>query len=274
MPDAMHPLVILTRPHGRNDLLAARLRGHGLPALDLPALEIFPLSLDGAGFPLPQQYDLIVFVSANAARLYIDELHRRHKAGWPACTLAATVGQASAAPLRESGLVPDDSIVHPAVEQAQDSEALWAKLCTLGRHFRRVAIVRGESGREWLGGQLEQAGAVVHRYPIYGRRPAAWTTEQRARLAGEMTSGRWFISLFTSSEGIEAYRQNLLSMNAQEFWRRTHFVAIHERVASRLQSLPEVRVGTPAEPVVKICQPVDEAIIQTIISLAPPEAFP
>ena len=40
---AMPPLAVLTRPSGRNEALAARLRAHGWEACVLPALEILPL---------------------------------------------------------------------------------------------------------------------------------------------------------------------------------------------------------------------------------------
>lgn len=80
---AMPPLAVLTRPSGRNEALAARLRAHGWEACVLPALEILPLDCL-EGLPMPEDYDMVVFVSGNAARLYLDQLTRaRGGFSWP-----------------------------------------------------------------------------------------------------------------------------------------------------------------------------------------------
>ena len=73
---AMPPLAVLTRPSGRNEALAARLRAQGWEACVLPALEILPLDCL-EGLPMPEDYDMVVFVSGNAARLYLDQLTAR-----------------------------------------------------------------------------------------------------------------------------------------------------------------------------------------------------
>lgn len=78
---AMPPLAVLTRPSGRNEALAARLRAHGWEACVLPALEILPLDCL-EGLPMPEDYDMVVFVSGNAARLYLDQLTRA-RGGFP-----------------------------------------------------------------------------------------------------------------------------------------------------------------------------------------------
>lgn len=270
----MSPLVVLTRPHGRNESLAARLCGHGLQVLELPALAICPLSIDAAQFPLPQDYDLVVFVSANAAELYLQQLAQLAGARWPASTLAATVGQASARPLRAAGILGDGGLVHPSPQAPQDSETLWLMLQATRRPFQRVLIVRGENGREWLGEQFERAGAFVRRYAIYGRRRAAWPASQQAALLAGLEGGRPLIGLFTSSESIEAFHENLASLgvgvgqDGQQFWRHARFVVIHERIASRLQSLLGTVLGEDSRPMVKVCLPEDDAIFQAVILLA------
>lgn len=270
----MSPLVVLTRPHGRNEALAARLRDHGMRVLELPALAICPLPIDAAQFPLPQDYDLVVFVSANAAELYLQQFTRLAGAPWPASTLAATVGQASARPLRDAGILGEGELMHPPPQAPQDSETLWSMLQATQRPFKRVLIVRGESGREWLGEQFERAGAFVRRYAIYGRRRAVWPASRQAALLAGLEGGRPLIGLFTSSESIEAFNENLASLDVgagpdgQWFWRHARFVVIHERIASRLQSLLGTVLGEESRPMVKVCLPEDNAIFQAVISLA------
>ncbi len=264
----MSPLVVLTRPRGRNESLAACLRGRGMPVLELPALEIQSLPVDAAQFPMPQDYDLVVFVSANAAALYLQQLSRFAAASWPPEVLAATVGQASAKPLLDAGILREDGLLHPPLQAPQDSETLWSMLRAAGRRFDKVLIVRGESGREWLGEQFERTGAVVRRYAVYSRRPAMWPSDQQAALLAALESGRPMIGLFTSSEGIEAFNENLASLGGLEFWRNARFVVIHERIASRLQSLLGTVLDAKSRPMVKVCLPEDKAIFQALIALA------
>src|SRR3546814_6944050 len=71
---AMKASAVLTRPQGKNETLVQRLAQAGLDALALPALLIKPVALRAQELPLPELYDLIVFVSGNAARFYIDTL--------------------------------------------------------------------------------------------------------------------------------------------------------------------------------------------------------
>lgn len=275
MPEqAIRPLVVLTRPQGRNESLAACLHDHGLPVLELPALAICPLPIDAAQFPLPQDYDLVVFVSANAASLYLQQFARHAGALWPASTLAATVGQASAKPLRDAGILSEGCLLHPPPQAPQDSETLWSMLQATRKSFKRVLVVRGESGREWLGGQFELAGAYVRRFAIYGRRRAVWPVSQQAALLAGLEGGQPMIALFTSSESIQAFNENLAALgvgagpDGQRFWRNARFVVIHERIASRLQSLIGTAPGEASRQMVKVCLPEDKAIFQAVISLA------
>jgi len=261
-------LVVLTRPQGRNRPLAARLREAGLEALELPALAVSPLPIDASRFPLPQHYDLIVFVSANAALFYLEQLVAQGCTEWTASTMAATVGEASARPLREAGFIPSHCIVHPAADTQQDSEALWRLLEPRLGALRRVAIVRGERGREWLGECLERAGARVDRYAIYCRRPSEWTDGQRRALAAGLTPGRVVVGLFTSSESVDAFQQNLSASELQAFWHDARFVVIHERIARHLQARLRTAPGKIPAPMVKICPPADETIFQAVVSLA------
>src|SRR5690606_13594117 len=164
--------VVLTRPQGKNAQLASRLAADGWQALALPALTLHPLITDAAQLPAPDDYDLVVIVSSNAVKFYLDLFAQRGNGdSWPARTLAATVGHASARPLYDSGLIPHAQILHPDAEaQGQDSEALWVLLQPRLHQLGRVLIVRGESGREWLGAQCEEAGSRVQRLGLYGDR--------------------------------------------------------------------------------------------------------
>lgn len=264
----MDPLIVLTRPGNKNVPLALRLNDAGLSTLVLPALVVRPLSCSLLEFPFPDDYDLIIFVSGNAARFYLG-LYGQLGAGrrWPDHTLVATVGQASAQPLHDAGIIAPTHILHPPSDgPAQDSEALWLLLQPLMHTLKRVLIIRGETGREWLGQQLERTGAKVRRHAVYRRERARWTTGQNERIKAGFELHRMLVCLLTSVESVDAVYDNTLAIGVRLLSEQTRFVVIHERVAHRLRSLSQALSGNVYQPTVKICPPNDEAIFRTIVS--------
>jgi uroporphyrinogen-III synthase len=88
--------ILLTRPEGRNEGLAARLRSHGYEAVVMPLVAVEPLGdepidLDG--------YDWLIVTSAFGAR----EIRRR---GRGHAGRVAAIGSATAAALEGADLVP------------------------------------------------------------------------------------------------------------------------------------------------------------------------
>jgi len=265
----MNVNVVLTRPDGRNDQLAARALAAGWQPLALPALAIRPLVQPGQCMPKPGDYDLVVFVSRNAARLYLDLLVGQSSGqAWPERTLAATVGRASAQPLYDSSFIRDTQIVHPdSGTPNQDSEALWQCLEPRIPDIRKVLIVRGESGREWLGEQCERMGIDVDRLALYRREPTLWNASQAAELSQALAVPESCVFLLTSSESVDAIHANISRLGLSSAWRRSRFVAIHERIASRLQSVLGA-TGNVEPPMVKVCSPSDDSIFLAISQMA------
>src|SRR5690625_2296850 len=155
----MSAFVVLTRPASRNESLAKRLATDGFDVACLPALELETL-VDAPGQMIwLDDFDLVVFVSSHAAQSYIDCMQQwRPGVVWPAGVRVATVGHASAEPIYQLGQVPEKHIFHPGPAQEQDSEALWEVLYPILPQLQRVLIVRGQTGREWLGEQFERQG--------------------------------------------------------------------------------------------------------------------
>jgi len=265
----MNACIVLTRPEGRNEALAARLESAGHRVLCLPALDISALPADGPAIRPPGDYDLVVFVSGNAVRFYLDRLSSLGMAAeWPRHTLAATVGAASAERLRRAAAIPRANILHPDPSlQNQDSEALWSLLAPRATSIRRALIVRGVSGREWLGARLEQAGAQVERLAVYDRKPAVWSAEQGGRLAAALAGPAPCLFLLTSNESLGAVHANIVRMGMVERWAQSRFVVIHERVASRLQSILRAS-GKVEPPMVKLSRPTDDALFEALSGAA------
>lgn len=261
----MPPIAILTRPDGRNAPLERGLQHAGWQTLALPALEIQPLSVDAAGPPLPQDYDLVVFVSGNAARLYLAQLHAAGMPHWPSGTPAATVGPASARAFRACpGVGPDTTVLYPPPEApAHDSEALWQVLRARGALPRRVLLVRGTSGRDWLGDQLGAAGVHVARHAVYRRLPAQWPAAAVRQLHEWAEQGRSATWLLTSGEGIDAVRAQVQAAGIEAWWQVSRFVITHPSLAPRLGLAGS---GQGPVPMVKICLPADEAILAAFVA--------
>jgi len=136
----------------------------GGEAILFPAIEIelqaeneITRKLQDAG-----KFDLVVFVSPNAARAAMPAIRRagemlRH-------VRLAAVGAGTATELEREGareiIVPDSGF---------DSEALMETLRALRPQPRRVLIVRGEGGREWLAESMRTMGAEVEYLECYRR---------------------------------------------------------------------------------------------------------
>lgn len=257
------PRVVLTRPEGRNETLAAALAAQGFSSLTLPALELEPLDLSAGQWRSPADYDLVMFVSGNAAAYYFSALRDRGLR-WPDGVRLAAVGAATARALSAQPGVPPEAIVQPAdPDSLQDSEALWPQLEPLLNHLRRVLIVRGHVGREWLGDRLQAAGVQVERLPVYRRRPAVWNDDQARQV--EQALAQPLVLLLSSSESVDAVLANVQRRRLESRWGGCRYVVIHPRIQERLQSQLE-RAGIASHPVVKRCTPDDDAIVAAIMA--------
>lgn len=159
--------ILVTRPRELAQGLAALIRAAGGEALLFPALEI-----QDVADPRPARavlatlhdFDLAVFVSPSAVRKAMELAQGR---AWPTALRVAAIGGGTRRALEGMGF---RNVLAPAGEA--DSEALLALPELAG--FRRVAIFRGEGGREALGEALAARGARVEYAECYRRvRPAA-----------------------------------------------------------------------------------------------------
>jgi uroporphyrinogen-III synthase len=248
--------------------LAGRLEGRGWQVYDWPALSIQPLRCAPGALPRPADFDLVVFVSGNAARLYLNQLQEAgHAARWPAGTVAATVGPASAEPLRLSGWFDQAcEIVHPPADAARhDSEALLQALRERASEPRRVLLVRGTRGRDWLADTLRQAGAQVAVHAVYRREPAVWAAALLDRMQGWRRDGIHPTWLLTSAEGIAAVAQALQAAGLASWWAACPVVVTHPKLACHVPS-PVGLAGTTGDRMVKICLPTDDALFEAFIA--------
>lgn len=259
------PCALLTRPAGRNETLSAALAAQGFSSLVLPALSLEPQDLSETQWQDPKDFDLVLFVSSSAVKFYFAALQARGQ-NWPDKVLLAAVGFATAACLRAQPGVSPEAVLHPeGVDSLQDSEALWAVLEPRLAQLERVLIVRGHSGREWLGQQLENHGIQVQRLAIYQRSPAKWSMQQGRQIRDSLQAGRLAV-LLSSSQSADAVFANVQSLGLTDVWSQCAYVVIHPRIEEHLQSLL-LQAGITAPPMVKRCTPDDDDIVAAMMAV-------
>ncbi|WP_175994429.1 fused uroporphyrinogen-III synthase HemD/membrane protein HemX [Burkholderia vietnamiensis] len=202
---------VLTRPDGQSAALAAQLADAGCDVLEFPLIDIAPLDDPAplvAAFATLADYALVIFVSPNA----IDRALAHYGAIWPNALPVGVVGPGSVAALARHGIAaPAHRVIAPQAGAdggvpRYDSESLFACIeAAFGGAQalagKRVLIVRGDGGREWLAERLREAGAEVTLVAAYRRvvpepRVGAWE-RVHALLAGAPHA--WLV---TSSEGV------------------------------------------------------------------------
>lgn len=236
--------ILVTRPAGQNEPLAALIDAAGGTAIAFPAIAIAdpadpaPLAaiagrLDG--------YGLAAFVSPNAVERALRAIRAERE--WPAAVPAAAVGPASAQALRRAGVT---RVLSPT--ERFDSEALLALPELQAVAGRRVVIFRGDGGRELLGETLRARGAAVEYVECYRR---ALPDADPAPLLAQLERGEIDAVTVSSSEGLRNLFA-LLGAGGRERLRRAPLFAPHARIAAAARSLGCERVVETA--------PADEGI--------------
>jgi uroporphyrinogen-III synthase len=219
--------VIVTRPPAQADEWVDALRALGVDAVALPLIGIEPLA-DEAPLRAEWQrlagYALVMFVSANAVRHFF----AAGRGAWPAQVLAGSTGPGTSAALRAAGVGAAQRVEPAADAPTFDSEALWQRLSALDWQGRRVLVVRGEEGRDWLADTLRSAGAEVTFVAAYRRTAPRWSEAQHALLAEACATPERHLWAFSSSEGL----QHLVALAPQADWSRAQAVASHPRIAA------------------------------------------
>ena len=226
--------IVITRPAGQGETLAALVRERGGTPLMFPVIEIQDV---GDVKPLLaiidrlDAFDIAVFISPNAVNKAMNLITVRR--AWPPHLVAATVGRESEKHLRRHGV---SNVVAPTGRF--DSEALLALAPMQDVAGKRIVIFRGDGGRELLGDTLVARGAQIEYAECYRRRRpdidvspllTAWA---RAEIDAIVV---------TSSEGL-ANLYDMTGKLAQQWLRRTPVFVPHERIADNARGLGLDRV--------------------------------
>ena len=240
--------VVITRPAGQSTALAAQLDAAGIATLDFPLIEIVPVEdvapLHAALVAL-ERYALVVFVSPNA----VDYAFAEFDSIWPHALPVGVVGPGSVAALARHGVeAPAYRVISPSAGADDDvarfdSEALFAAIdASFGAaplEGKRVLIVRGDGGREWLAERLREGGVEVETVAAYRRLAPEPSIGAWSRVH-ELLAGEPHAWLITSSEGVrnldELAHEHLNAGEIAQLKRAT-LVAPHPRIAQTARGL-------------------------------------
>ncbi len=217
--------IVVTRPRDQAATLAGKIVAAGGEAILFPLLEIAPIAdpgaLDALVARLPE-FDLAIFISPNAVRYGLRAI--RATRDLPPSLKIAAVGQGSAATLRDEGVL---KVIAP--QERSDSEALLALPELQNLQGWRVAIFRGEDGRELLGEILKARGARVEYAACYRR------SKPRRNMADLLDTQPDALTV-TSSEALQFLWEGLDETARKQVAAVPLFVQ-HERIAAAARNL-------------------------------------
>lgn len=223
--------IVVTRPQAQAAPLVAAIAAAGGVPLIFPLLEISPASDRQAllaALARLADYSLAIFISPNAVDYAVPAILACGP--WPSGLLPAAVGQGSVKALAAHGV---SGCVAPT--ERFDSEALLAlpELASEQVRGKRVAIFRGDGGRELLAETLRQRGAEVDCIACYHRSgPAAGA----APLLAAWRAGQLDALTVSSSEGLR-YLVDLLDAEGRAFLQKTPIFVPHARIAENARAL-------------------------------------
>jgi uroporphyrinogen-III synthase len=223
--------IVVTRPQAQAAPLAEAIVAAGGQPLIFPLLEISP-----AGDPQPlaeaasrlADYSLAVFISPNAVEYALPALLARGP--WPQTLIPAAVGLGTVKVLAERGI---HGCLAPTARF--DSEALLElpELAAERVKGKRIAIFRGDGGRELLADTLRERGAVVDCITCYRR---SGPSAGMAPLIAAWRAGRLNALTVSSSEGLR-YLVDLLNAEGRAFLQKTPLFVPHARIAENARAL-------------------------------------
>lgn len=242
--------VVITRPAGEAQRLAALVRDAGGEPLVYPAIEILDVVDTGAldrAIDQLDQFDLAIFVSPSAVRHAVTRIQARR--ALPPRLNYAAIGPGGVRALQSFGVT---DVIAPCGDSARhDSEALLATAFLREVRGKLVVIFRGDGGRELLGETLTARGATVDCVTCYRR---GKPTFDPVSLIARLTRGDVAAVIVTSSEGLRNFCERLGDTRALA---STLVVVPHPRIATVARELGMMRVVESASG--------DEALMATVL---------
>jgi uroporphyrinogen-III synthase len=229
--------LIVTRPLGQAAPWVTRLQALGVEAQSLPLIRIEPLCntapvREAWGRLLPDV--TVVFVSANAVQYFFaaaPDARPGEPPAWPPGVWAASTGPGTTAALLAAGVDRTALVEPPPQAMNYDSEGLWEELQFRPWSGKRVLVVRGEEGRDWLADALRARGAELEFVAAYRRCPPQLDGAGRVLLHEALAEPEAHLWHFSSSEAIGHLRLLGQQHRPPAEWAHSRALASHPRIA-------------------------------------------
>lgn len=160
--------VVVTRAAGQAPELSSRLRRLGADVIEYPAIEIHPAAdygpLDGAIETL-EQYDWLIFTSANGVRFFLDRLRRSARDLRAVRGSLCAIGPATAAMLEEANLKVD------LMPRQYVAESVLEAFGEVPLEGARILLPRAAVARDLIPVELGKRGARVDVVEAYRTLP-------------------------------------------------------------------------------------------------------
>lgn len=219
-------VVLITRPANQSSGIREAIESAGGEVLSLPLIAIEPLSNETALQDIKDKvlqldnYHCLIFVSNNAVTFggeLIDNFWPQFPLGVQVIAVGPTTAKAASTRFLcevsqpEGGMTSEDILRLPQLHGIED---------------KRIGIVRGQGGREFLADTLRSRGAVVDYLEAYSRTPVAYE-------AGEFCASlhKAGVNVLTVSSGESLSRLSAMLEGEAEIMRRLDLVVPSQRVA-------------------------------------------
>jgi len=228
----------LTRPTEQTGELRRRLESLGAHILSFPLLTIQPIvptQADKQKIMNLDQYDLVFFISTNAAKIGLDAI-AGYWPQYPAHILNFAVGPSTAAEIESRALpvcYPQDRMSSEAMLELPELQHISGK---------KVLIIRGVGGREMLAEGLSARGAAVDYAELYERVVPVYTHGQLRRCVQQHKPHAVIVS---SAEALDNLRQLYEPLALENFsWQQFPLHVTSDRLAGHARATGYTTVVT------------------------------
>jgi len=273
--------IVNTRPVEQATGLTKLLERQGAKVIESPVIEITGLT-DTLNSNLCiknlNKIDILIFISANAVNYFLKLLStyllgKKEPDFFPKQLRLAAVGRSTERVIKQKtqqilGYSIDVDIVP---EQGSDSEALLKHSAFNECSGKKILIVRGQGGREYLAEQLRSRGAQVDYLEVYQRTcPIVKTLKDSRKLLDIWQKNKIDFIIITSTEGlvnlltIMGGALNQLSIkdkehkNALSIIAASNILVVHQKIAVKARQLGFMQNIIVAE------QANNEAIVEAL----------
>lgn len=225
--------ILITRAEHQALEFGELIRNAGGTPVFLPTIEVVPPAswdeCDRAARSL-DQYDGLIFTSANGVEFFFDRLHKLHLFADSVKSLATyAVGPRTRSSLERYGLA-----VTPIPEQ-YTAEQLSHVMANANLQDRKFLFPRGNLSRDDLAGFLRSCGASVDAITVY--QTGMPRSESNDRAQDLVRRGNVDVATFTSPSTVQNFIEMFSTEEVRNFHRKTKFAVIGPTTHSALRTV-------------------------------------